>query len=107
MDPPACSLKNLIFKNDPTEVIIDFKESRVADMSGIEALNNLTERYRKLGKKIHLKHLSKDCIQLLNDAEDIIDVNVFEDPTYKVVVNKAKNKDEDVDAKNPFKLWGL
>ena len=47
--------------NDPEEVIIDFKESRVADMSGIEALNKLTERYRKINKKVHLKHLSKDC----------------------------------------------
>lgn len=92
-------------QNDPTEVIVDFKESRVADMSGIEALNKLTERYRNVGKKIHLKHLSKDCIQLLEDAEDIIDVNVLEDPTYKVVVDKPKKKD--TEEQNPFKLWGL
>ena len=71
--------------NDPDEVIIDFSESRVADMSGIEALNKLTERYAKIGKKIHLKHLSTDCRQLLKNADDIIDVNVMEDPTYKVV----------------------
>jgi SulP family sulfate permease len=71
--------------NDPDEVIIDFSESRVADMSGIEALNKLTERYAKIGKKIHLKHLSTDCRQLLKNANDIIDVNVMEDPTYKVV----------------------
>lgn len=73
--------------NDPEEVIIDFKESRVADMSGIEALNKITERYKKTGKKVHLKHLSKDCIRLLKNAEDIIEVNVLEDPTYKVVVD--------------------
>lgn len=71
--------------NDPDEVIIDFSESRVADMSGIEALNKITERYAKVGKKIHLKHLSTDCRQLLKNANDIIDVNVMEDPTYKVV----------------------
>ena len=71
--------------NDPDEVIIDFSESRVADMSGIEALNKITERYSKVGKKIHLKHLSGDCRQLLKNANDIIDVNVLEDPTYKVV----------------------
>ena len=71
--------------HDPQEVIIDFSESRVADMSGIEALNKLTERYAKIGKKIHLKHLSSDCRQLLKNADDIIDVNVMEDPTYKVV----------------------
>jgi SulP family sulfate permease len=54
--------------NDPAEVIIDFKESRVADMSGIEALNKLTERYRQAGKTLHLRHLSADCQQLLKNA---------------------------------------
>lgn len=74
--------------NDPKEVIIDFAESRVVDMSAIEALNKLTERYHKVGKKVHLKHLSPDCKQLLHNASEIIDVNVMEDPTYKVVVDK-------------------
>ena len=73
--------------NDPEEVIIDFAESRVVDMSAIEALNKITERYEKVGKTIHLKHLSPDCKKLLKNAEKIIDVNVIEDPTYKVVVD--------------------
>ncbi len=73
--------------NDPDEVIIDFAESRVVDMSAIEALNKLTERYHKVGKKVHLKHLSTDCKVLLQNAEDIIDVNVLEDPTYRVAVD--------------------
>ncbi len=74
--------------SDPDEVIIDFKESRVVDMSAIEALNKLTERYQKVGKKVHLKHLSRDCRQLLTDADKIIEVNVLEDPTYKVVLDR-------------------
>jgi len=74
--------------NDPDEVIIDFAESRVVDMSAIEALNKMTERYLKVGKKIHLKHLSPDCKILLKNAGEIIDVNVLEDPHYKVAVNK-------------------
>jgi SulP family sulfate permease len=73
--------------NDPAEVIIDFQESRVVDMSAIEALNKLTERYHKLGKKVHLKHLSPDCKKLLANADELIDVNVMEDPTYKLVVD--------------------
>lgn len=72
---------------DPVEVVIDFAESRVVDMSAIEALNKITERYHKMGKKIHLKHLSPDCRQLLKNAEEIIDINVVEDPTYKVAVD--------------------
>jgi SulP family sulfate permease len=74
--------------NDPVEVIIDFEESRVVDMSAIEALNKLTERYHKVGKKVHLKHLSADCRVLLANADQIIDVNVMEDPTYKVLADK-------------------
>ena len=73
--------------NDPDEVVIDFKESRLVDMSAIEAVNKITERYRKVGKKVHLKHLSRDCRRLLANADDIIEVNVLEDPTYKVVVD--------------------
>jgi len=75
--------------NDPDEVVIDFKESRIVDMSAIEALNKITERYLKVGKKVHLKHLSRDCKRLLKNADDIIEVNVLEDPTYKVVVDKV------------------
>lgn len=73
---------------DPKEVVIDFAESRVVDMSAIEALNKVTERYAKSGKKIHLKHLSKDCRRLIKNAESLIEVNIIEDPTYKVVVDK-------------------
>ena len=72
---------------DPDEVIIDFEESRVVDMSAIEALNKLTERYQRVGKRVHLKHLSPDCRKLLKNAESIIDINVLEDPTYKLVVD--------------------
>jgi SulP family sulfate permease len=69
-------------KNDPQEVIIDFAESRVVDMSAIEALNALTNRYYKAGKTVRLQHLSPDCITLLKNAEAIIEVNILEDPIY-------------------------
>ncbi|MCB9425688.1 MAG: SulP family inorganic anion transporter [Flavobacteriales bacterium] len=74
-------------KNDPEEVIIDFSESRIVDMSAIEAVNKVTELYLKEGKKLHLKHLSPDCIRLLKNAEKIIDVNILEDPTYVVAAD--------------------
>jgi SulP family sulfate permease len=77
-------------ENDPDEVVIDFAESRVVDMSAIEALNKITARYRKVGKKIHLKHLSPDCRKILKNAEELIVVNVLEDPTYKLVVDKLQ-----------------
>lgn len=70
--------------NDPIIVIIDFKESRIADMSGIDAVNKLSARYKDAGKSLHLQHLSNDCKQLLSKASAIIDVNVIEDPYYTV-----------------------
>ena len=75
-------------QNDPKKVIIDFAESRVVDMSAIEALNKLTERYKAAGKEIQLAHLSRDCTKLLKNAKKIIKVNVVEDPTYKLVVDE-------------------
>lgn len=74
--------------NDPEEIIIDFQDSRVADMSAIEALNNVTQRYSKVGKKVHLRHLSNDCRRLLKNADALIEVNILEDPTYKVATDK-------------------
>ncbi|QNH61148.1 SulP family inorganic anion transporter [Hymenobacter sediminicola] len=69
---------------DPQQIVIDFQESRVADMSAIEALHKLTERYHRLGKTVHLRHLSPDCRRLLANADSIIEVNVLEDPLYTV-----------------------
>ena len=74
--------------NDPEHVVIDFEESRVSDMSAIETLNRLTARYAEAGKTVHLRHLSEDCRRLLDRADEIIEVNHFEDPTYKVVTDK-------------------
>lgn len=77
-------------RNDPYEVVINFKESRVSDMSAIEALNKLTERYQQAGKKLHLKHLSEDCRLLLKNAAGIIEVNIIEDPSYYIATDSIK-----------------
>lgn len=74
-------------EKDPQKIIIDFKESRIADMSAIEAVNKITRRYSEAGKELHLRHLSPDCRTLLTKADAIIDINVLEDPNYKVVLN--------------------
>ncbi|WP_026993848.1 SulP family inorganic anion transporter [Flectobacillus major] len=70
--------------NDPNEIIIDFKESRISDMSAIDAVNKITERYAKLNKTVRLYHLSADCRKLLQNADKIIEVNIIDDPTYRV-----------------------
>lgn len=63
--------------NDPDEIVIDFKESRIADMSAIEAVNKMTERYHKLNKKVYLKNLSGSSHKLLLKADAVINVNVI------------------------------
>lgn len=71
-------------QNDTEEVIIDFKNAKVFDHTGIEALNMLTEKYKNADKKLHLRHLSMECYQLLKNADGIVEVNIIEDPKYRV-----------------------
>ena len=58
--------------DDPDDVIIEFQNSRVADHSAIEAIDNLAEKYIKAGKKLHLRHLSPECKVLLTKAGDLV-----------------------------------
>ena len=73
---------------DPEQVVIDFKDSRIVDMSAIDALDKLSKKYAQLNKKLHLKHLSEDCRKMLKNAEAVIEVNIQDDPTYKVMPEK-------------------
>lgn len=75
-------------QNDPKEVIVDFLHSRVMDHSAIKAIDLLAERYTRLGKTLHLRHLSQDCKLLLEKAGDLVEVNILEDPKYKVASSK-------------------
>ena len=70
-------------KEDPEEVIVDFKKARVMDSSGAEAIDALTEKYKKAGKKLTLRHLSEDCKKTLKTAGPFCTYEE-DDPTYKV-----------------------
>ena len=74
-------------KEDSQDVIIDFADSRVCDHSGLEAIDSLAERYMNSGKRLHLRHLSADCEQLLKKAQGLVEINVIEDPKYFVATN--------------------
>ena len=71
-------------KNDPDDVVVEFQNSRVYDHSAIEAIDTLAERYLNEEKRLHLRHLSPECIQLLRKAGDLVEVNMIEDPRYHV-----------------------
>ncbi len=71
-------------ETDPDDVVIEFQRSRISDHSGIEAVDSLAEKYQSLGKTLHLRHLSPECVKLLKKAGDLCEVNVLEDPKYRV-----------------------
>lgn len=64
---------------DPAEVVLEFKHSYVADMSGIDALHKLTERYARAGKKLYLHQLNQESSALLKNAAGVIEVNILEE----------------------------
>ncbi|WP_420466720.1 SulP family inorganic anion transporter [Panacagrimonas sp.] len=75
-------------KDDPAEVEIDFRAAKLMDHSAIDAVNTLAERYQRAGKQLKLRHLSTDCLELLDRAKSMIEVNYREDPTYRVADDK-------------------
>ncbi len=77
-------------QDDPDDVVIEFQNSRVTDHSAIEAIDSLAVQYIKAGKKLHLRHLSKECKQLLDKAGNLVEVNRLEDPSYHVADDKLE-----------------
>ncbi len=75
-------------QNDPDDVVIDFNESRIWDSSGIDALDNLADKYQANGKTLHIRHISPECRTLLRKANRYVEINVNEDPRYKVATDK-------------------
>ena len=76
------------YEDDSNDIIIDFKNSRVYDHSGIEVIDSIAERYSKMDKKLHLRHLSPECKQLLKKASASVEINLMEDPAYQVASDK-------------------
>jgi SulP family sulfate permease len=71
-------------KDDPKEVIVEFRRAKVVDHSAIEAIDALAIRYQQMGKRLHLRHLSPDCLELLDKAKNMVEINEYEDPHYHI-----------------------
>ena len=69
------------------DIVIDFKDSRVCDHSGLEAIDTLAERFTQAGKVLHIRHLSAECRTLLRKAGNLVEVSVLEDPSYFVATD--------------------
>ena len=74
---------NFDIQNDPAKVVIDFKDARVLDFSGVEAIDALVKKYEDAGKTILLRHLSEDCKKIMKKAGPHCTYEE-DDPTYKV-----------------------
>ena len=73
-------------KNDPENVIVDFANSRIVDQSALQAIEDLASKYEALGKKLQLRHLTRDCHKLLNRAGQLM-IDSDDDPDYGLVVD--------------------
>lgn len=79
-------------RSDIKNIIIDFERARICDLSGIDALHALSERYRAVGKNLRLRHLSSDCRKMLQRADQLVNIEVApDDPDYTVADLRAKN----------------
>lgn len=85
----AQSFKELFdFKADPSHIYIDFSSARVYDHTGVEAIENVAQRYQKYQKQLHLLNISKECKQLLNKAENITEIKIIEDLNWHLASDK-------------------
>ena len=73
-------------ETDPDTVIVDFKDSRVVDQSALQAIEAIAGKYEAVGKRIQLRHLSRDCHQLLTNAGHLM-VDSDDDPDYEIAVD--------------------
>lgn len=71
---------------DPKEIIVDFADSRVVDQSALQAIEAVAGKYEAAGKRIQLRHLSRDCHQLLTKAGHLM-IDSDDDPDYEIAVN--------------------
>ena len=71
---------------DPSEVIVDFADSRVVDQSALQAIEAVAAKYEAEGKRLQLRHLSPDCHRLLTKAGHLM-VDSDDDPDYALAVN--------------------
>ena len=64
-------------KNDPKTVVIDFKNSEIKDMSALESLAKMTNKYDSLDKVLYLKNLNENSKKRVEKAKPIIELNLL------------------------------
>ena len=75
-------------KNDPDCVIIDFYFTKVYDHSALEAIHSVAQRYSQVGKTLHLTHLSQECREMLQNAQELISFQISDEPQHHVSTDR-------------------
>ena len=73
-------------ENDPSQVIVDFADSRVVDQSALQAIEALASKYKGVGKQVQLRHLTRDCHRLLTNAGHLM-IDSDDDPDYEIATD--------------------
>ena len=90
VDAPKFSVTETNFKEafdfniNADTVVINFLRSRVADQSAIIVIGEVVNKYSSKGIKVYLSHLSQDCSELLKENSEFVQVDVLDNPFYKI-----------------------
>ena len=76
------------YETDADVVVINFLLSRISDQSALVVIDEVSRKYRENGVKVLLSHLSDDCRELLDDANEFVDVDILENPYYRIPSNE-------------------
>ena len=69
------NFKELFTPNDdPNHVVFDFKNAKVMDYSGVEAINSMIEKYDSLDKKVTLRNVGSYSQNLFKNAKEITSI---------------------------------
>ena len=74
---------NFDINHDPENIVLDFKDARVMDISGVEAVDAITKKYLEAGKTVKIRHLSAECKSIMKNAGQFCTYEE-DDPKYKV-----------------------
>ncbi len=75
--------ENFDIEHDPKNIVLDFKDARVMDISGVEAIDVITKKYLEIDKKVKIRHLSSECKSIMKNAGQFCTYEE-DDPKYKV-----------------------
>ena len=58
-------------------MVVDFKNSEIKDMSALESLAKITNKYASLDKVLYLKNLNENSKKRVEKAKPVIELNLL------------------------------